>query len=188
MKRGVSTRQKGGTNLVYRWFQDKGTGAGVYCYGTGRKLSFSLRQYTTVFQAEVYAIKVRAVENLDRNYKNRNLCILSDSQAAIKALEKHQITSKLVWDCHQSLTQLARHNRVQLIWVPGHEGIIGNETAYQLARTGSELACSISIEAAKKAARDWTNRNHKKHWESITGLTQAKELILGPLPEERGIC
>jgi ribonuclease HI len=57
---------------------------------------------------------------------------------AIKALGKHQITSKLVWDCHQSLTQLARHNRVQLIWVPGHEGIVGNETADRLARTGSE--------------------------------------------------
>jgi ribonuclease HI len=59
-------------------------------------------------------------------------------QAAIKALGKHQITSKLVWDCHQSLIQLARHNRVQLIWVPGHEGTVGNETAEHLARTGYE--------------------------------------------------
>jgi ribonuclease HI len=75
-----------------------------------------------------------ADENIDRNYKNRNICILSDSKAAIKALDKHQITSKLVWDCHQSLTQLARHSRVQLIWVPGHEGIVGNETADHLAR------------------------------------------------------
>jgi ribonuclease HI len=49
-----------------------------------------------------------------------------DSQAAIKTLDKHQITSKLVWDCHQSLMQLARHNKVQLIWVPGHESIVGN--------------------------------------------------------------
>jgi hypothetical protein len=30
------------------------------------KLSFSLGQYTTVFQAEVYAIKACAVENLDK--------------------------------------------------------------------------------------------------------------------------
>jgi ribonuclease HI len=101
---------------------------------TRRELSFSLDRYTTVFQAEVYAIKVRAIENLDRNYKNRNIYILSDSQAAIKALGKHKITSKLVWDCHQFLIQLARHNRVQ----PGHEGVVGNETADQLARTGSE--------------------------------------------------
>jgi ribonuclease HI len=83
------------------WYTDgsktnKGTGAGVYCYSTGRKLSFSPGQHTTVFQVEVYAIEVCAVENLDRNYKNRNIYILSDSQAAIKALDKHHITSKLV--------------------------------------------------------------------------------------------
>jgi hypothetical protein len=67
---------------------NKSTGAGVYCYGTGRKPSFSLGQYTTVFLAKVYAIKACGVENLDRNYKNRNIFILSDSQAAIKALGK----------------------------------------------------------------------------------------------------
>jgi hypothetical protein len=49
-------------NLVL-FFQDKkkGTGAGVYCHGTRRKLSYSRGQYTTVFQAEVYAIKACAV-------------------------------------------------------------------------------------------------------------------------------
>jgi hypothetical protein len=57
MERGVSTR------LI--WYTDgsktnHGPGAGVYCDGTRRKLSFSLGQYTTVFQAEVYAINPMA--------------------------------------------------------------------------------------------------------------------------------
>jgi hypothetical protein len=71
--------------------------------------------------------------------------------------------------------------------MPGQEGIAGNETADQLARTGSEYpftgpepACSISIGAAKRAVSNWLNRNHTKQWESITGLKQAKELIQGP--------
>jgi hypothetical protein len=117
----------------------------------------------------VYAINASAVENLDRNSKNKNIYIVSDSQAAIKEFDKHQLTSKLVWDCHQSLTQLAKYNRVQLIWVPGYEGIVGNEMADQLARKGSEHpfigpepACGISIGVAKKAVRDLTNINHKK--------------------------
>jgi ribonuclease HI len=125
-KEGFEPDRKGG--II--WYTDgsktsNGTGAGVYCYGTRRRLSFSLGQYTTEFQAEVYAIKACTDENIDRNYKNRNI-YMSDSQAAIHAFGKYQITSKLVWDCHQSLMQLARHNKVQLIWVPGHEGIVGN--------------------------------------------------------------
>jgi hypothetical protein len=61
----------------------------VYCYVTGRKLSFSLGQYTRVFQVEVYAIKAFANDNMDRNYKNMNIYILPDSQAAIKAFGKN---------------------------------------------------------------------------------------------------
>jgi hypothetical protein len=71
--------------------------------------------------------------------------------------------------------------------VPGQEGIAGNETADKLARMGSEHpfkgpepGCGVSIGVAKKAGRGWMNRNHTKHWESITGLRQAKVLILGP--------
>jgi hypothetical protein len=45
---------------------------------------------------------------------------------------------------------------------------------------GPEPACGISFGVAKKTVRDWTKRNDKKHWESVTGLRQAKGLILGP--------
>jgi hypothetical protein len=76
--------------------------------------------------------------------------------------------------------QLARQNRVQLVWVPGHEGIAGNETADYLAKTGSEPACGVSFGVAKRAVRDWMNKNHIKQWKSLTGLKQTKELILGP--------
>jgi ribonuclease HI len=173
-EKGSDPKKKGG--LI--WYAhgsktNKGMGAGVYCNGTRRKLSFSLGRYTTVFQAEVYAIKACVKENLDRNYRNRNIYILSDSQVALKALDKHQINSKLVWDCYQTLIELANHNSVQLVWVPGHEGIGGNETADQPAKIGSEHpfigpepACGISMGVAKKAIRDWMTL-----WNQVTILT-----------------
>jgi len=40
------------------------------------------------------------------------LYILSDSQAAIKVFDNFQINSKLVWDYHQSLANLAEHNLI----------------------------------------------------------------------------
>jgi hypothetical protein len=79
--------------------------------GQVENLVLALGQYTAVFQAKAYAIKACTVENIDRKYKNRNICILSDNQAAFKAPGKHQITSKLAWDCHQSFIQLAKHNK-----------------------------------------------------------------------------
>lgn len=97
---------------------DHGTGAGGHCWGTKTKFSYSLGQYPTVFQAEIYAIIECALENINKAYKNRNIYILSDSQAALKALESSQFTSKLVWDCLTYLTRLGEHNKVHLVWVP----------------------------------------------------------------------
>jgi hypothetical protein len=39
------------------------------------------------------------MENIEKGYTGRNIYILSDSQAAIKAPDSSQINSKLVWDC-----------------------------------------------------------------------------------------
>jgi hypothetical protein len=101
------------------------------------------------------------MESTEKGYKGRNIYILSDSQAAIKALNV-KINSKLVWDCHQSLVRLAEHNRIQLLWVPGHIGI---EVADQLARI------------ARQMIRGWTNRKHAEYWQYISGQKQAKGFL-----------
>jgi ribonuclease HI len=116
------------------------------------------------------------MENLDKGYISRNIYILSDSRAAIKALDIFQISSKLVWDCHQSLVKLAEHNRLQLVWVLGHMRIDRNEIADQLARqgsshplTGPEPALGISAKVAKGVIRDWMSRKHEEYWQCICG-------------------
>jgi ribonuclease HI len=138
-KTSLQTVRKG--DLI--WYTDssetsKGTGTGLHGYGRRQKGSFSLQKYSIVFQAEMYAIKVCMVKNLDMNYRNRNIYILSGSQTAIKFLSNHPITSKLVWDCYQSIMQLDEHNRAQFIWVQGHVGTDGNKMADQLAKLGCE--------------------------------------------------
>jgi ribonuclease HI len=66
-------------------------------------------------------------ENTEKGLHIRNIDILSDSEAVTKALDSLQINSKLAWECHQSLVRQAKHNRMQLVWVPGHMEIDGNE-------------------------------------------------------------
>lgn len=67
-----------------------------------------------------------------------------------------------------------------MIWVLGHSGTEGNDTANQLARleserpsTGPGPACNISAGVAMKAVRKWTHRDDKKYWGSLIGLTHA---------------
>jgi hypothetical protein len=97
----------------------------VYRWGSRRGHSFNFGPHNTVFQDEIYAIKVRVMEKIENGHTGRNIYILSNSQAAIKAPEIVQINSKLVWDCQQSLVKLAEHKRIQLVWVPRHIGIDG---------------------------------------------------------------
>jgi hypothetical protein len=44
----------------------------------------------------------------------------------IPILDHHTTILGLPHECHM---QLAKHNGVHLLWVPGHEGIVGNEIA-----------------------------------------------------------
>jgi hypothetical protein len=92
--------------------------------------------------------------------------------------------------------QLARHNRVQLICVTGHEGIVDYETADPLARTGSEhpfkdlnqLAASQLELPRKRSETGQTEITKTIGNPQLDSNRQRDLLYLGPLPEERRIC
>ncbi|XP_054259663.1 uncharacterized protein LOC128984372 [Macrosteles quadrilineatus] len=113
---------------------DGKSGFGVYCRSPRTELSGSLGQYYTIFQAEIYGILACANLGLARRYQDKMIVILSDCQAALKALDSNEVTTKLVWECFNTLCRLASQNSVTLGWVPGHVGIGGNESADKLAK------------------------------------------------------
>jgi len=124
---------KGETNL--KIVQKFGRDHFRHFVGIGKKSS---RRYTSIFQAEVCAIGRCAEINLQRNYRDKDISILSDSQAALKALSKAKITSKLVNEVRTALDKLGAVNKLTIRLVPGHNNIPGNELADNLARKGAE--------------------------------------------------
>jgi ribonuclease HI len=66
----------------------------------------------------------------------RRIHICSDSRAAIAVLA-NTTESSLVWGCMQVLEKLSKSNKVTLMWIPGHEGILDNEEADRLAKEGA---------------------------------------------------
>lgn len=163
------------------------SGYGVYCPSPQIAISASLGKYCTVFQAEIMAITACANLGISRHYHNKRLTILSDSQAALKALDSHKFTSKLVWDCFQALSILGERNNVQLGWVPGHSGVQGNERADELARegaakpfTGPEPVCGISRATAYAAVKRWSRGEHQLRWQEYPGQKMARQMLRAP--------
>ena len=148
-----------------------GTGVGIYGKKPNIRISANIGTHPTVFQAEVTAIKLCAEEISKMGFTFTTINILSDSQAALNALQNCCITSKTVLDCVGCLSQLAETNKVHLFWIPGHEGHQGNEEADKLAKLGSlsqptELAhlVGVSPTLVKQELHQWGKYKHQQYW------------------------
>lgn len=158
-------------------------GSGVFNYTHNEVKSFALGMYTTVFQAEIYAI-TRCALDLDK-IVDTDITICSDSQAALRAISNVSTTSKNVLECKTVLSKLGVNNRVTLYWVPAHNGILGNEKADELAKNGSSASFigpepyfGISPCRARALFEAWAKEEHEKRWHGInTSCKHTKTLF-----------
>ena len=104
---------------------------------------------------------------------------------SIKALSNPKVTSGLVAECLDALSVPAGMNEVNLIWVPGHCSICGNEEADKLARQasaipllGPELALGMPKCSASEAIKNWTEHQFHSAWRDLPGLTHGKLFIM----------
>ena len=73
---------------------------------------------------------------LRRRENTRDVNILSDNPEALKALDSCADKSKTIMECCRSLKEMAKHYKITLIWVPGHQDLDGNCIADKLVRKG----------------------------------------------------
>jgi ribonuclease HI len=174
------------TNTI-TWFSDGsksevGTGSGAYCETLDINISKRLSDHATIMQAETIAIQICVEEMISQAIKGKNIFIFSDSQAAIKALTHHIIKANTVRECSERLNLLGSENTVRISWVPGHEGITGNETADKLAKEGTELQ-SINIETPTPSNIIYDNIQtasealQLKEWNGRSDLLHTKRMI-----------
>ena len=145
----------------------EGTGAEVCGKSVGRRLSISLGSYGTVFQAELYVILACAYEIELYDRPEKYVSIVSDSQAALKALQSARTTSPLVQQCQKGLKGISTRHIVGMCWVLGHAGLRGNEIVNKLARDGSVQkfvghepsfrVCKLNI---RRKIKCWINNKH----------------------------
>lgn len=159
-------------------------GVGIGITGPNIRISAALGNAPTIFQAELLAIEFCAQECLRKGLNSARIFIASDSQAALKALKSTTYESKIAWNCKQSLKQLASRNKLTLLWVPGHKGIVGNEIADSLAKEGAcapfigpEPFCGIPKSRIMEEVRKYEKELSAAYWKNVPGQRQAKRLL-----------
>lgn len=114
--------------------EDKGTAMAHYCANGQRRVPASLGNTTSVKEAELQAIKT-AVESAEQEKHKSNIYVFTDSKEAVRELKKHDSRSKIVKSIKATARQLRAEGRtIKIRWIPGHQGIHGNDEAHAAAR------------------------------------------------------
>jgi len=159
-----------------------GTGLGVH---GSLNMSRTLPNHATVFQAETMAISQCAIDIINKGYRNQKITIFSDSQAAIKALNKNKITSKTVLECLLNFKKASKcNNEIGIVWIPAHVGHEGNEMADELAKRGANstnptnlLPCKRSLKNIKCKIKNWTTAQTNKNFMETFGVRHSKIIL-----------
>lgn len=157
-------------------------GAGAALYTERRQvgeLKLGLGVAGETFDGELYGLARAARDAVI--YAGRHdlahIFFFADNDAAVgrafeRAPQAGQIFSVMFADSIEQYLLSDDRNRVTIAWVPGHEGLAGQEVSDRMAKAGtvlpSSLPVSITITRAKRAVSDKLNEAWHNLWLSNT--------------------
>ena len=147
----------------------KNVGCGIYIVIPNEgsyKVSHRLNDFSTIFQAEVSALKIAADLLTQEERTENTINFYSDSLSSLHALSSLIIKSATVKSCMNSLNRLGRVNKVTVRWVKAHINIEGNEIADALAKQGAQAGAGQIINLLPTGNRQKTciRKFYYKKW------------------------
>ncbi|RVE51902.1 hypothetical protein evm_003522 [Chilo suppressalis] len=151
---------------------DKGSiGAAVWFPAHKIILSLKLPPLASVFTGEAIAI-LEAVLFIESHSLNNSL-IFTDSQSCLQAINSNQFRSKskfpIVLKIREALLRChLKGTNVALAWIPGHNGIPGNETADTCAKhaisSGLPKYSRVFYQGLYSVTRELLFKSWETHW------------------------
>jgi RNase H len=85
---------------------------------------------------------------------------------------------------------LAESNPITLAWCPGHSGIMGNEKADELAKTGRhnssvDIKIAVGEQNIDNTIRDWGNKTALHAWNNSKGELKHSKICITPFDEKK---
>lgn len=110
--------------------------------------SDSLHKYESVFRGELWAMHI-ALNYLYSNLgslKHQQVTIFSDSKSSLQALNNSRSLESDIFSIQKQAQFIAEKGiHIKFQWVPGHEGVKGNELADELAKQATEVELDETI-------------------------------------------
>lgn len=158
-------------NIIYTDGSKFSQAAGCAVLHNNMSYKYRLLPTTSILSAELFAIKesLRIISNLPPS----KWMICSDSLNALQCLNelspKHPLAVKSL-DLHHS--SISKGSTVDLVWIPSHVGIRGNEDADKIAKTaandGDFIPLAFSISELKFLHMSTIKSGIQAEWE-VTG-------------------
>ena len=90
-------------------------------------------KYCHNYDAEIEAIKIATEKLLNTSHGTQPVVLLTDAKSVLEALLSGKLPA-----LRTLLSELSRHHKVTIQWIPSHCGVPGNERADRLAKEGAK--------------------------------------------------
>ena len=179
---------------------DEGVAASAFCSTAPLKPSTKhISSDSSVYTAELTAL-VLALKMISKS-QHKNFLIFSDSLSALEAIAGRNLNHPQLLKFFELFTDLkADDYNIVLVWVPGHVGIRGNETADSMAKNATKEKMSRSYvpytDVYPKVDRyvrnlwqeEWNKQADNKLFQVRPDLTQFLPSLSGNRKEETVLC